>query len=37
MRVLLVEDDKTTVQNIELTLKSEGFIIDTAALGEDGL
>ncbi len=37
MRVLLVEDDKSTIKNIELTLKSEGFIIDTAEFGEDGL
>ena len=37
MRILLVEDDKSTAQSIELTLKSEGFIVDLAELGEDGL
>ena len=37
MRILLVEDDKSTAHSIELTLKSEGFIVDLAELGEDGL
>ncbi|MBF0166468.1 MAG: response regulator transcription factor [Alphaproteobacteria bacterium] len=37
MRVLLVEDDPATSKSIELMLKSEGMVIDTAALGEDGL
>lgn len=37
MRVLLVEDDTATAKSIELMLKSEGFIIDTTDLGEDGL
>ena len=37
MRVLLVEDDANTAQSIELMLKSEGFIVDTTDLGEDGL
>ena len=37
MRVLLVEDDTSTAKSIELMLKSEGYIIDTTELGEDGL
>lgn len=37
MRVLLVEDDAATAKSIELMLKSEGFVIDTTDLGEDGL
>src|SRR5918996_3866355 len=37
MRVLLVEDDANTAQSIELILKSEGFIVDSTDLGEDGL
>ncbi len=37
MRVLLVEDDASTAKSIELMLKSEGYIVDTTDLGEDGL
>jgi len=37
MRILLVEDDPTTAQSIELMLKSSGMVVDTTALGEDGL
>jgi two-component system cell cycle response regulator CtrA len=37
MRMLLVEDDKTTARSIELALASEGIICDTAELGEEGL
>lgn len=37
MRVLLVEDDTSTAKSIELMLKSEGYIVDTAELGEDGV
>ncbi|NIZ01425.1 response regulator transcription factor CtrA [Thalassospira lucentensis] len=37
MRVLLVEDDNTYSDSIELMLKSEGMVIDTTDLGEDGL
>jgi two-component system, cell cycle response regulator CtrA len=37
MRVLLVEDDTSTAKSIELMLKSEGYIVDTTDLGEDGL
>ncbi len=37
MRVLLVEDDTSTAKTIELMLKSEGFIVDSTDLGEDGL
>jgi two-component system cell cycle response regulator CtrA len=37
MRVLLVEDDSAIAQSIELMLKSEGFVVDSTDLGEDGL
>ena len=37
MRVLLVEDDTSTTKSIELMLKSEGYVVDTTDLGEDGL
>jgi two-component system cell cycle response regulator CtrA len=37
MRVLLVEDDSSTAKSIELMLKSEGYVIDTTDLGEDGI
>jgi len=37
MRVLLVEDDTSTAKSIEMMLKSEGYIIDSTDLGEDGL
>jgi two-component system cell cycle response regulator CtrA len=37
MRVLLVEDDKSTARSIELMLKSEGYIVDATDLGEDGI
>jgi two-component system, cell cycle response regulator CtrA len=37
MRVLLVEDDVSTARSIELMLKSEGYIVDSTDLGEDGL
>ncbi|MGP1394728.1 MAG: response regulator transcription factor CtrA [Inquilinaceae bacterium] len=37
MRVLLVEDDSTVAKSIELMLQSDGFIVDTTDLGEDGL
>ncbi|MBP6952100.1 MAG: response regulator transcription factor [Alphaproteobacteria bacterium] len=37
MRVLLVEDDSTTAKTVELTLRAEGFVVDTTDLGEDGL
>ena len=37
MRILLVEDDATTAQSIEMMLKSENFVVDTTDLGEDGL
>lgn len=37
MRVLLVEDDVAVAKSIELMLKSEGFIIDSTEMGEDGL
>ena len=37
MRVLLVEDDPTTSQSIELMLTSAGMVVDNTDLGEDGL
>ncbi|MCL2672963.1 MAG: response regulator transcription factor [Alphaproteobacteria bacterium] len=37
MRVLLVEDDRAMAQNIEAILKRENIVVDTSALGEDGL
>ena len=37
MRVLLVEDDKSTASSIQLALAHEGFICDIAELGEEGL
>lgn len=37
MRVLLVEDDPTTQQSIELMLGSAGMVVDSTDLGEDGL
>jgi two-component system cell cycle response regulator CtrA len=37
MRVLLVEDDPSVAKSIELMLHSEGFIVDSTDLGEDGL
>ncbi|MES2607504.1 MAG: response regulator transcription factor [Pseudomonadota bacterium] len=37
MRILLIEDDSTTAKSIENMLTSEGFVVDTTDLGEDGL
>ena len=37
MRILLVEDDQLTAQSIELMLTSEGYVVDHAEYGEDGL
>ena len=37
MRILLIENDMTTAQGIELMLKSEGFNIYTTDLGEEGV
>ncbi len=37
MRVLVIEDDNSTAKLIKLTLKSEGFVVDTTNVGEDGL
>ncbi|KAF0136983.1 MAG: two-component system cell cycle response regulator CtrA [Rhodospirillaceae bacterium] len=37
MRVLVVEDDPTTTQVIELVLRREGMVVDSTASGEDGL
>jgi two-component system cell cycle response regulator CtrA len=37
MRVLLIEDDGTTAQSIELMLKSESFNVYTTDLGEEGV
>jgi len=37
MRILLIEDEPTTAQAIELILTTEGFIVDKTDLGEEGL
>jgi len=37
MRVLLIEDDLKTLKSVELLLCAEGFAVDAADLGEDGL
>jgi two-component system cell cycle response regulator CtrA len=37
MRVLIIEDNNSTAQTIELALAKEGIICDRAELGEDGL
>jgi len=37
MRILVVEDDAATAVSIELMLRKENFICDTADLGEDAL
>lgn len=37
MRILLVEDDPSTAKTVELTLRADGFVVDTTDLGEDGL
>jgi two-component system KDP operon response regulator KdpE len=37
MRVLLIEDDSATAQSIELSLRSESFVVDTVELGEEGV
>lgn len=37
MRVLIIEDDATTRQSIEMMLKKEQWVVDATHLGEDGL
>jgi two-component system cell cycle response regulator CtrA len=37
MRVLLVEDDRSTAKSIELMLKSASMVVDVTDMGEDGL
>ena len=37
MRALLVEDDPTTAQSVEMMLTSAGMVVDSTDLGEDGL
>jgi DNA-binding NarL/FixJ family response regulator len=37
MRILIIEDDYITAQNLSAILASDGAILDTAELGEDGL
>ena len=37
MRVLVIEDDISTAQSIELMLKSESFNVYTTDLGEEGI
>lgn len=37
MRVLLVEDDKSMAQNINMILSKEGMVVDVSNFGEDGI
>jgi len=37
MRILLIEDEAAIAKTIEVALKSDGFVVDTTDLGEDGL
>jgi two-component system cell cycle response regulator CtrA len=37
MRILVVEDDASTAKAVELALRTDGFVVDTTDLGEDGL
>jgi len=37
MRILLIEDDSSTAQSIDLMLKSEGFKVYTTDLGQEGV
>jgi two-component system cell cycle response regulator CtrA len=37
MRVLIIEDDISTAQSLELMLKSERFNVYTTDLGEEGI
>jgi two-component system cell cycle response regulator CtrA len=37
MRILLIEDDSSTAQSIELMLKTAGFYVYTTDLGEEGV
>jgi two-component system cell cycle response regulator CtrA len=37
MRVLLIEDDRTTARSIELMLQAGGFLVEAVNAGEDGV
>ena len=37
MRILLIEDDETLCQTIPFQLRQDGFLVDTARNGEEGL
>ena len=37
MRVLLIEDDKSTAESVELMLQTDGFNVYTTDLGEEGV
>ena len=37
MRALLIEDDPTTQQSVQMMLESTGMVVDSTELGEDGL
>ena len=37
MRILVVEDDRSSARSIELLLKTQGYVCDNAECGEDGI
>jgi len=37
MRVLIIEDDRTMMRSLELSLRQDGMVVDSTASGEDGL
>jgi two-component system cell cycle response regulator CtrA len=37
MRILLVDDDSEVVKSLEMTLRAEGFTVDSTTTSEDGL
>ena len=37
MRILLIEDDRTTARSLEMMLNSQGFVVDLASEGEEGV
>ena len=37
MRILMIEDDRTTARSLEIMLNSQGFVVDIASQGEEGV